>query len=227
MASDIPSFQNLDEDKLAAIKASLGIVASEAGIETPSSSPGISTNTPSFPRHSIVSSLPRKRGRPRKQLIEDFPEPIEQHVENVVPAVPLTKRDEREVAKRLAQLLTSGTGMASIVRPYLEMTEEEANNIAEPLASYLVRNEATQVVAREILDNYDLLAIVVGVMAYVVRVYRDRSSEVEERKAKSAPRPIADRVPEYQARNFPGPEVGESNGEHAVAWPSSGISPGL
>ena len=99
---------------------------------------------------------------------------------------PLTKRDEREVAKRLVNILTGATGMAGVVKPYLEMTDDEAQAIAEPLASYLVRNEATQTVAREILENYDLLAMTMGVGAYSVRVYGDRKREVSESRPANA-----------------------------------------
>ena len=68
--------------------------------------------------------------------------------------------------------------MAGMVKPYLPMTEEEAEAIAVPLSSYLVRNEATNGVAREILENYYLLAMAMGVGAYTVRVYKDRKDEI-------------------------------------------------
>jgi hypothetical protein len=70
------------------------------------------------------------------------------------------------------------TGMAGIVRPYLPMTEKEAEAIAAPLASYLIRNESTSGIAREILENYDLLAMTLGMGAYGVRVYHDRKEAI-------------------------------------------------
>ena len=100
---------------------------------------------------------------------------------------PLTKRDEREVASRLVGILTGATGMAGVVKPYLEMTDDEAKAIADPLASYLVRNADTIPVARQVLENYDLLAIFLGVMAYVIRVYRDRTAEIANRQRPSGP----------------------------------------
>lgn len=99
-----------------------------------------------------------------------------------LPAVPLTKRDEKEVSKRLVNILTGVTGIGGLVKPYVPMTDEEAEAIAEPLASYLVRNEATQGVAREILENYDLLAMVLGMGAYTTRVYKDRKDELASQR---------------------------------------------
>jgi hypothetical protein len=63
------------------------------------------------------------------------------------------------------------------------MSEEEARAISEPLSSYLVRNADVLPVARQILENYDLLAITIGVGAYVSRVYHDRSEEVQANRA--------------------------------------------
>lgn len=168
MADDyaLPEFE-FDEDLIQSIKDSIGSVDPE--------------NVPNtFPAKTEPSREARRKRVPRTAHTVSAEPAFVPKVE-FKPA-PLTKREEREVAKRLADMLTGGTGMASIVRPYLAMTDEEAEAIATPLASYLVRNEPTSGVAREILENYDLLAMTLGVGAYGVRIYHDRREELAARR---------------------------------------------
>jgi hypothetical protein len=167
--SEAPEFI-FDADEIAAIKASMGVADVDETQETPTS-----------------EIRPKRRGRPpgsknklTQPVLEYSTDLGSGHVD--LPAVPLTKREEREVATRLANILTGATGMTSVVKPYLQMTDEEAIAISEPLASYLVRNEPTNGIAREILENYDLVAMVLGVGSYGVRVYHDRKIEVESAK---------------------------------------------
>ena len=143
----------------------------------------------------------RRRGRPRKNPL---PEPTEVEAslpEKIVEPAKLTKREEREVAERLAKMLTGITGLISIpTRPYFEMTDEEAKDISEPLASYLVRNAETVPIAREVLENYDLALIVLGICAYVVRVYGERRAELASQPAntRNTQRPSLLRISEIQ-----------------------------
>ena len=166
MMADVPEFVTFTEDEIAAIKASVG--ATDV------------TNPDVMP---LSEDRPKRRGRPpgsknRATLLE----PPESEVGVNLPPAPLTKREEREVASRLVNILTGATGMAGMVKPYLPMTDDEAKAIAEPLASYLIRNEPTNGIAREILENYDLLAMILGVGAYSIRVYSDRKHEVAEQR---------------------------------------------
>ena len=157
---------NFTEEEIAAIKAQAGVKDVDESQETP-----------------ISEVRPRRKpGRPRKDVYVE-PEPTTYtDPELKSPAIPLTRREEREVAERLANILAGATGMAGIVKPYYPMTDEEAKAIAEPLASYLIRNEATNGVAREILQNYDLVAMTLGVGSYAVRVYGDRKREMESER---------------------------------------------
>lgn len=178
----IPSF-TFDPEEIARIRA-------EAGV----------TDLPPMDEPVVITQPPprqKKRGRPRalnpdgsykypKPSDEGGPE-IDREASPLLSPAPLTKRDEREVATRLVGILTGATGMAGVVKPYLEMTDDEARAIADPLASYLVRNADTLPVARQVLENYDLLAILLGVMAYVVRVYRDRSNEITDQQRQAGP----------------------------------------
>lgn len=164
-APGLPSF-SFSPEEIANIKASIG-----------------AREPDDITQDLLVGELrPRRRGRPpgskNKTTVEQ--QPVSET--GVIPPAPLTKREEREVAKRLANVLQGATGMAGMIKPYLPMTDDEANAIAEPLASYLIRNEPTNGVAREILENYDILAMVMGVGAYGVRVYNDRRTELAEQK---------------------------------------------
>lgn len=155
----LPSF-SFSEDEIANIKASLGAVDVDETQDAP-----------------VNEIRPRRKpGRPRKNPL---PEPeVSTSPEFKSPAIPLTRREEREVAERLANILGGITGMGGVVKPYIPMTDEEAKAIAEPLASYLIRNEPTSGIAREILQNYDIVAMVLGVGSYGVRVYSDRKHEL-------------------------------------------------
>ena len=184
--SEAPEFI-FDADEIAAIKASMGVADVDETQETPTS-----------------EIRPKRRGRPpgsknklTQPVLEYSTDLGSGHVD--LPATPLTKREEKEVAARLTNIFMGATGMAGVVKPYLPMTEEEAIAIAEPLSSYLIRNEPTNGIAREILENYDLVAMTLGVGAYGVRVYHDRKIEV------AAERPVnteaIQRVSSIQARD--------------------------
>lgn len=164
---------------------------------------------------TLIEKPKRRIGRPpgaKNKATFPVPEPEvgTDGIRLTLDPAPLTKRDEREVAKRLVNILTGATGMAGMVKPYLPMTDAEAEAIAEPLASYLIRNEATQGVAREILENYDLLAMTLGMGAYSVRVWKDRKDEV------AAQRPINTTATQRVSDGEAG-----SNGRQ----PNEGVSP--
>lgn len=167
--AEVPDF-TFDADEIEAIKASLGAVNVDESQETPTSEI----------RPKRRGRPPGSKNKPSQPVLEYSTDLGSGHVD--LPPAPLTKREEREVASRLANILTGATGMAGIVKPYLPMTDEEAAAIAEPLASYLIRNEPTNGIAREILENYDLIAMTFGVGAYGVRVYHDRKIEVESKR---------------------------------------------
>lgn len=189
---DLPSF-TFSEEEIANIKASLGVTDVDESQDTP-----------------VSEVRPRRKpGRPRKDSYVE-PEPISIGPELKSPAIPLTKREEKEVAARLANILAGATGMGAFVKPYIPMTDEEAQAIAEPLASYLIRNEATSGVAREILENYDLVAMTLGVGSYAVRVYSDRKHELE-----------AERPPNTTAMERISERPDQNNGRE----PDEGINP--
>jgi hypothetical protein len=217
MASDdetntTPTFQ-FDAEQLQNIRETLGITADE-----------------NPPDNIIIPPEPpkkRRRGRPRKYPISETgttvpgltDELLDQETSSVregtpLPPAKLGKRDEREVSERIANMLLGGTGIASQAKSYLAMTEEEAKAIADPLSSYLVRNADTIPVAQQVLENYDLLAITLGVLAYVVRIYRDRTDEIAEQRANNpnnSKRSLAEIVGEHSVSSNNGQAEGGTN----------------
>lgn len=162
---DVPAFTFTDEE-IEAIKAGMGAV-------------NVAEDAPK----PVAEERPKRRGRQvgsknKATIAREQSTLLGQDPSLVLAPAPLTKREEREVATRLGNILMGATGMGGMVKPYIPMTEEEAKAIAEPLASYLIRNEPTNGIAREILENYDILAMTLGVGAYGVRVYRDRREEL-------------------------------------------------
>ena len=198
---DIPNF-SFSEEEMEKIKNAVGAIEVDESQKPPIDEPR--------PR--------REPGRPRKYPLPE-PEPVVTP-DLKSPAIPLTKREEREVAERLTNIFAGLTGMGAVVKPYLPMTEEEAKAIAEPLASYLVRNEPTSVIAREILENYDLVAMTLGVGAYGVRVYGDRKREVAAKRPANTK--AMERISEHkESDNGREPDEGSSP---FISVPSASVS---
>lgn len=86
---------------------------------------------------------------------------------------PLTTRDQKEISLRFEGILLSATGIAALANPILQMTDKEAQAIAIPLSTYLLRQETTSKAAKQVLEEYDLVAFGLALAAYVVRVFRD------------------------------------------------------
>lgn len=84
-----------------------------------------------------------------------------------------TVRDAREVEKRLSKLILGVTGVGSAWREHIQATDQEANDIADPLAAYLIRQEEFSSHVKDFLDHYDLAAAGIAFLAYLVRVYKD------------------------------------------------------
>ncbi len=209
-----------DPEKLARIRA-------ERGLHLPSEKDKAPRPISAMP---TAAPLPRKRGRPRKIVapVEEQEELQSDPTIGIEPA-PLMRVDEKLLAFRLKGAMTGATGLGgAFVKSYLAMTEEEAEAIAEPLASYLIRRAPDSESIKEFVENYDLLAIVMGTGAYAGRVYHDRKVEVEEQRAerqrniRSAANTASANTPEEPPfastgqetpasdtlRDFPGPVLG-------------------
>ena len=163
-----PTF-NIDPEKLAAIRA-------QRGLKLPNE-----TDTPE-------ETPKRRRGRPRK-IVAPAPEPemMQSEPEMGFEPAPLINVDEKLFAQRLQGFFTGVTGLGgAFVKPYLLMTDEEAEAIAIPLSSYLLRRAPDSEAIREFVNNYDLLAIATGTGAYMGRIYKTRKQEVEAQRIERA-----------------------------------------
>jgi hypothetical protein len=167
----MPSFGNFDDLDLSSLRDSLGDV-----------------EIPTAPIEPPEPSVKRPRGRPRGSGRKTVAIPVTESYEDdpkIFAPAPLTKRDEKDIAIRLEAILTGVTGIPSMMleKEYMRMTDEEANGIAVPLASYLSRNVDTIPVARQIIENYDIAGVLLGLMMYAMRLYRDRRLEVAANNA--------------------------------------------
>jgi len=218
-----------DEDQAAAIRAQFASILTE-DIDT------------SGVRETEEQPAPVRRGRGRPPGSKNKPKPADfapkyTDPEKQLPtlaAPPLTTRDQREVAKRLQGILEGITGVASVAKPYFQMTPEEAEAIAVPLSTYLIRQEATSGVAKQILEEYDVAAFAIALAAYVVRVYLDFRVEREATQPKKDKKPsvsdvadskrdtlrsIGSNVPESsQADEVPVPVSREHVSASEVGW---------
>lgn len=166
-------------------------------------------------KNKLKGKLSRSARYSKPTVVSDTP----------LPPAPLGKRDEREVKVRIQNIMLGATGILGNAKEYLAMTDDEAEAIAEPLASYLVRNADTIPVARQVLENYDLAAITIGVGAYVVRVYHDRVIESSEnRSSKISP---IDRIRSFDEESESEQEVWPNSGFRSSISQSGGTSSGL
>lgn len=208
-SADTPQIANLDPERLRAIRDTLGLGPNDVP-ET------------ILPPEPVAEAKPkRRRGRPRKYPVSEtgttVPELAAEEAARTgtpIPPATLSKKSEKEVAERLSNMLMAATGIASQAKPYLAMTDEEAKAISDPLASYLTRTAETVVVAQQILENYDLLAIVLGVLAYTVRIYRDRTNELAAQRVANASNPNNARRPlsEIVGQSPVSADGGQTNG---------------
>lgn len=223
-----PTVGSLDDEERAKVRAQFTQILSEA--PEPGEQP-----------------YPRKRGRPPGSKNRPKPsdyEPIYTTPTDlpILASPPLTQRDQKEVAKRLAGILTGVTGVASVAKPYFQMTDEEAEAIATPLSTYLIRQESTSGVAKQVLEEYDLAAFVIALAAYMVRVYLDAKAERDDKHAEprnvtttdeDTPesrrehlRTVAAAVPESSVQSQEGterPVSRESASASEIGWTPSGI----
>lgn len=140
--------------------------------------------------------LPKRRGRPKGSTNKPKPSEFAPYRSDsdddplpVLNKPPLTNRDQKEVARRFAGILEGITGVAGVANPIFQMTKEEADNIATPLSTYLLRQEQVgSTFAKQVLEEYDLAAFTIALAAYVVRVYLDFKKERDE--VKSEPKAV-------------------------------------
>jgi hypothetical protein len=154
------------------------------------------SGSPRIPSEDIPA--PKKRGRPlgsknRVSIGGNLP----------TLSTGVKGRVASDLSVRGQQILIGTTGLGAIWRPHILMTEEEARAICDPLASYLVRQAEYSEVIAEFIDRWDLFAVVIATLAYLVRVikedneYRDtvkQQRRIEEPRSRTVER-VRDDVP--------------------------------
>lgn len=115
------------------------------------------------------------------------------------------KKLETSIAGRSSDMMVGLTGLAGMFtgREHLQMTESEADAIAIPLASYMAsRYEQVEWVG-EVIDRWDLVAVSIGLLTYLIRVWREdvayRAERAATRNLGGAPRSRREGTPEPNA----------------------------
>jgi len=235
MIPNVPPIGGLSNDEIDRIKAELGVTAPSFGDQI------ITEESESIDKSSPSQPIKRGRGRPRKYLRDIEGRPIKTQSSpsksseeplGTLASPPLTGRDQKEIANRLKGILMGITSLPAVgINSAIQMTEKEAENIATPLTTYLMRTEATSQMARRVLNEYDLAAFVIATLAYMVRVVKEVRSERESSAIPNdqSTRRVLQRVPTSQRITEPATEstssdsIGENeNGQEGPVnrgWP--------
>lgn len=88
-----------------------------------------------------------------------------------------TSYAKQEVQHRLETMISGLTGIPGAWKPYFQATPQEAENMAEPLASYLIRRAPDSKIVRQFLDEYDIVTFILAVASYVIRVIKEYRAE--------------------------------------------------
>lgn len=153
---------------------------------------------PGFTQEATVAPpAPRKRGwpkgRPRKprgdptstdsaKVVDVKPSLLDRLAatgsETQPPNTPAPQNyAKQEVQHRLETMISGLTGIPGAWKPYFQATPQEAENMAEPLASYLIRRAPDSKIVRQFLDEYDIVTFILAVASYVIRVIKDYRRE--------------------------------------------------
>lgn len=118
----------------------------------------------------------RRRGRPKGSKNKVGGNlPIDPNLSTGV-----TGRLAKDVSLRTQQVLKGASSVPAIWRPYFQMHDIEAQNIADPLASYATRKAEISPIVARLVDDFDLVAASIGIIAYGVRVYKDNQDWIKE-----------------------------------------------
>lgn len=119
---------------------------------------------------------PRRRGRPKGSKNRTKGSlPIGEGEQTNVKG-----RLAKDVSLRAQQVLKGASSIPAIWRPAFQMHDIEATNIADPLASYATRQAELSPVVAKLVDDFDLVAAIIGIGAYAVRVYKENGEWIAE-----------------------------------------------
>lgn len=146
-----------------------------------------SVSTPSTPDNVVVDDIEvetsgqetqqkRRRGRPKGSKNRPGGSlPIGQGESTNV-----SGRLAKDVSLRTQQVLKGASSIPAIWRPAFQMHDIEATNIADPLASYATRQAELSPIVAKLIDDFDLVAAIIGIGAYAVRVYKENGEWIEQ-----------------------------------------------
>jgi hypothetical protein len=127
---------------------------------------------------TTIPSIPRtgKRGRPKGS---------KNRAKGALPfgegeRTSVSGRLAKDVSLRAQQVLKGASSLPALWRPPFQMYDVEAQNIADPLASYATRQAEISPIVAKLVDDFDLIAAGIGVVAYAVRVYKDNQTWIAE-----------------------------------------------
>lgn len=105
----------------------------------------------------------------------------------------------KDVSLRTQQVLKGASSIPAIWRPAFQMHDIEATNIADPLASYATRQAELSPIVAKLIDDFDLVAAIIGIGAYAVRVYKENGEWIEQHASEQRGRII--RAPQNPVGN--------------------------
>lgn len=144
-------------------------------VSTPSSSVDVEMDSVQIDSLGEETEQPkRRRGRPKGSKNRTSLPIGEGEKTNV------SGRLAKDVSLRTQQVLKGASSIPAIWRPAFQMHDIEATNIADPLASYATRQAELSPIVAKLIDDFDLVAAIIGIGAYAVRVYKENGEWIEQ-----------------------------------------------
>lgn len=143
---------------------------------------------PTQPTQPEESAPPKRRGR--RPGSKNRPK-SEVQLEN--PNLPLTsalrRKTDQELSQRAQGILIGATKIPSVINPHIEMRQDEAQAIADPLVSYAKAHVDSERI-EQFVEQWDLIAVGIASAAYGMRVVKETRDDPNiGRRVQKPPRP--------------------------------------
>ena len=131
----------------------------------------------------------RRRGRPKGSTNRTK---SDVNLDN--PNIPLTsalrRKTDQELSRRAQGILIGATKIPSVINPHIEMREDEAQAIADPLVSYAKAHVESERI-EQFVEQWDLIAVGIASAAYGMRVVKETRDDpnIGVRGVQRTPRP--------------------------------------
>lgn len=184
--TSFPSFESIESLHTRSISTSDVVVPTNMDIEE------VRVDSPDIDSDSTIpSNVMGRRGRGRPKGSRNKPK------DGGIPTPPdvetkLSGRLAKDVSLRLQQTLKGVTKIPALWIEPVQMQDQEAQDIADPLASYATRKAEESTALGEFLrgslENFDLVAAGIGISSYIIRVAKDIQDYNEYKRAEYAER---------------------------------------